>query len=131
MVSAGDIVTVNRRDGTWVIHSRASTAEHTWPWAPLWTVIRVDREPHERLVAGDGDIEVVASPTFAPDMQIKFQGAPAVVVEDRGEHVRVRYDRRRQTRGGEFIHWPNLESDVSRAALTIENLRALLNEDQQ
>jgi hypothetical protein len=126
MPAAGDIVTIRRRPGRWVVHSKAIGAI---PSGRMWNVIRAGSEPRAHLLVRDRTITVRASPTFDPLMIVRYERQSAIVIEDLGGVVRIAFDRRTALRGGGHISWPFRETRVQRSTLVLENMGALLQEE--
>ena len=121
----GDIVTINGRAGKWVVLGQH---EHGVPAQRLWRV-RHEGTLATDLVVGDGDLNFVEHPLYAPDQVVRFDHSfdgKATVISDDGPTMRIRYvrQRRRILRGEKWgsTSYQFDEGDIDRGSLVAMNM---------
>lgn len=117
-VQTGDIVTVEDREGRWVV---AELVDQVSRWRVLQ---RAEGGASESLVVGAAGITVLKSPTVTEGQTLHYRGVRAEVVSIADGLVRVRTTRDRDL-AGDLVQRTG-EADVSLWDVVLENLVTLL-----
>jgi hypothetical protein len=95
----GDIVTIARRAGLWVVDHRAANATDVQCFC--FKPNRTGRSgSREGITAPANLIKLVWRPSFLAGMVVSYDSQPTVVVEDAGDVVLLNIMRRREFQGG-------------------------------
>lgn len=114
----GDIVSY--QGFTWVVDRQDMTSIPTG----TWILLRDDKDGLRISTSAFGGWSLIKRPIFTEDLALKFETKPALVVEDQGETVRIRYDRSMETCAG-TLNFDNCETDVNKGNLVLQNLHRL------
>lgn len=111
----GDIVAY--KDFTWVIDRQDMTSIPSG----TWILLRDDNDGLRIAISAFGGWSLIKSPTFTIGLAVKYEGEAAVIAEDKGEYVRVGYDREMETIAG-TIEFNACGTDVKKSNLVLQNL---------
>lgn len=111
----GDIVLF--KDFTWVVDRQDFTSIPSG----TWILLRDDHDGLRISVSSFGGWSLIKSPSFPVDMAVKYETEPAVILEDKGETVRIGYDREMETNAG-TLNFDKCATDVKKGNLVLQNL---------
>ena len=115
----GDVVKVRQfGDMPWVLDH----VTHDMPAGTRWRCL----SGHTDHIAGEGDLEHLATPAFTPGMVVRFNGQDAEVVSDDGLTVRVSFHSPRDLEGGGRIDFGTRFTNAAKPHLVLENLERFL-----
>lgn len=89
MAALGDIVSVSRRPGRWVVTGFVGSPAG---WPLKVRVIRPGVEVATAFVTSPESLTLLESPAFTPGERVTVNGRPGTVQADNGESVAVRLD---------------------------------------
>jgi hypothetical protein len=131
-IKIDDIVKVRRRAGLWAVLGllgNSALPGRTWRLQrPGFSPERPGRLRSRRpqgLTVGDGDLTIIAHPTYEPGQIVRYLGIDATVISDDGGSVRISYQLARPRnldREDRTVTYQEMRSDVLRGHLAAENL---------
>lgn len=120
----GDIVTY--KGWKWVIARQDMTSQP----AGTWVLLRDDKDGLRISLSAFGGWTLVKRPLFTVGYALKWEGQPAVIREDKGEFIRLSFDRELTVKGGAgVIEFEQIGGDVGKASLVLANLHKFENQE--
>ena len=124
VIQVGDIVSVYRRPGIWVVTGRASEDQH-------WRIAKKDCDGLFRGVSvGHGDLTHLYRPNLALGRTLIRNGVEVLIVGKVDGHLRIDVPAvSSSTPSGENrVNLPPTSADVSAGDIVLENLQLFLTE---
>lgn len=118
----GDIVTY--KEWKWVVARQDMTS------IPVgsWILLRDDRDGLRISMSAFAGWTLIKRPLFTVGYTVKWEGEPAVIREDKGEVVRISFDRSLCTGSG-IIEFNQIGGEVAKANLVLANLHKFENQE--
>lgn len=111
----GDIVLYH--DFTWVVDRQDFTSIPSG----TWILLRDDKDGLRISLSAFGGWSLIKTPSFPVDMAVKYETESAVILEDKGETVRIGFDRE-MVISELTLNFDKCATDVRKGNLVLQNL---------
>jgi hypothetical protein len=124
---SGDLVTVSRRTGVWVVREQDAGS------LPVvrWDLVQVDAGRQTSLIAGDGDMNLFLRLALSAGSIVRYRHMHAEVLSSTASNVRLQFDERVDVPGGGHLQHVDSEVDVPFWRIVLDNVSTLTHEAMQ